>query len=151
MVKQLSHILTHDIGVSDADLFEALKTREEKGGHVGEILIQRKVITEKQFLKALSLQYDIPFWEKLPLENIAKNFTQQVPIQFLKKYHMVPLGNDQKGHSYTGRGDSDFQAPATASGASADVVIAVNDPADFQPLDDLAGLNQRYYRHRTHE
>jgi general secretion pathway protein E len=140
MVKQLSHILTHDIGVSEADLFEALKTREEKGGHVGEILLQRKIITERQFLKALSLQYDIPFWEKLPLENIAQNFTQQVPIQFLKKYHMVPLGNDQKGQRYAGDEDSNFQTPATASGASAEVVIAVNDPSNFQPLDDLAGL-----------
>ncbi len=140
MFKQLAHILKHDIGISEADLSEALKTKEEKGGNIGEILIQRKIITEIQFLKALSIQYDIPFWEKLPLENIAKNFTQQVPIQFLKKYFMVPLSNDQKRRSFDENAASDFQTPADETAASAEIIVALNDPSKFQPLDDLAGI-----------
>jgi general secretion pathway protein E len=137
MVKQLIHILKHDIGVSEADLSEALKTKEEKGGTVGEILIQRKIIKENQLLKALSIQYGIPFWEKLPLENIAKNFTQQVPIQFLKKYLMVPLGNDQNDGNINEDATSDSQIPSDETAAPMQIMVAVNDPSNFQPLDDL--------------
>ena len=135
MAKKLSHILCQDIGISENDLSEALKTREEKGGTIGEILIQRKVLTERQLLRALSIQYDIPFWEKLPLENIAKNFTHQVPIQFLKKYLMVPLQNSRKGNApEENHGTENQSSPEDA------LIVAVNDPAQFQPLDDLVGI-----------
>ena len=140
MVKQLANILKQDIGVSEPDLSEALKTKEEKGGTIGEILIQRKVIKENQLLKALSIQYDIPFWEKLPLESIAKNFTQQVPIQFLKKYLMVPLGNDQNDGNIDENAISDSQMPSDESAAPAQIMVAVNDPTKFQPLDDLVNI-----------
>jgi general secretion pathway protein E len=140
MVKQLTQILKHDLGVSDADLADALKTREEKGGAVGEILVQRKIIKEDQLLKALSIQYDIPFWEKLPLESIAKDFIQQVPIQFLKKYLMVPLSQDQKYNGYDERGIADSDISASEALDQTKIIVAVNDPSKFQPLDDLVSI-----------
>jgi len=140
MTASLSHILKQQSQISDTDLEEALRIVSEKGGDLGNILIQRKIITETQLLHALSRQYDIPFWSKLPLAAIGKDFSQQVPSQFLKKHHIVPLESRQLNLmdpvSPESQADS---ATDIASGANG-ITIAINDPGNFQPMDDLARL-----------
>ena len=64
MQKHFTQILKETTGVSEEDLKEAQHIKAEKGGHFGEILVSKKVITEKQLLKALSVQYDIPFYQQ---------------------------------------------------------------------------------------
>ncbi len=127
MRKPLSQILSETAGISDADMDDALKVQSEKGGTIGEILVKRKVISEAQLLEALSIQYDIPFWPKLPMDHIGTELTRQVSIQFLKKYCMVPLAPN---------GEKPEKARDEGSGQSG-YLIAINDPAAFQPLDDL--------------
>ena len=130
---QLFEILKQTAGVTQENLDEIQKLNEEKGGKISELLIKRKIITEKQLLEALSIQYNISFMPVLPLNNIRNDFTQLVPIQFLKKYTMVPLGN----HTAVNDPDSHLpgidQEPATGTAH----IIALNDPANLQPLDDL--------------
>ena len=87
MTKPLTQILKQHCHVSDDDIMDALKVQAEKGGDIGSILTMKKVISEYQLLEALSLQFDVPFWAKLPLESIGKDFAQQVPSPFLKKHH----------------------------------------------------------------
>ena len=91
MQKDLSQIFRENLNISEEDLKEAQRIKTEKGGDFGEILVTKKMITERQLLEALSIQYDIPFWPELPLEKYKTDFTDHVPIQFLKKYIMVPL------------------------------------------------------------
>ncbi|MDL1983818.1 MAG: Flp pilus assembly complex ATPase component TadA, partial [Deltaproteobacteria bacterium] len=116
MLKHLSDILKDNFGISEEDISEVQKIKKEKGGAFGEILIRKNLITEIQLLEALSIQYDIPFQPELPLDNLKSELTRHVPIQFLKKYTMVPL--ERSNH-----------APGC--------IIAINNPASFQPLDDL--------------
>ena len=137
MQKHLTQIIKETFGVSDEDLKEAQKIKTEKGGSFGEILVAKKIITEKQLLEALSIQYDIPFWPDLPLENFKTDFTRQVPIQFLKKYAMVPLISATKESGLDNNLPQRKQENATGDLSDSDVVIALNDPACFQPLDDL--------------
>ncbi|MBW2644031.1 MAG: type II secretion system ATPase GspE [Deltaproteobacteria bacterium] len=137
MQKPLTQILKGTFGVSEEDLNEAQKIKTDKGGHFGEILVAKKIITEKQLLEALSIQYDIPFWPDLPLENFKTDFTSQVPIQFLKKYAMVPLISATKESGFDNNLPQLEQENATGDLSDSDVVIALNDPACFQPLDDL--------------
>jgi len=85
----------------------------------------------------LSIQYDIPFWPDLPLENFKTDFTSQVPIQFLKKYAMIPLISATKESGLDNNLPQLEQENATGDLSDSDVVIALNDPACFQPLDDL--------------
>ena len=131
MQKHFTQILQDTIGVSDEDLKEAQRIKSEKGGDFGETLVARKIITERQLLEALSIQYDIPFWPELPLEKFKTDFTDRVPIQFLKKYKMVPL---IKGAPDS---DSDKILPDKENFFNSDSAIAVNDPACIQPIDDL--------------
>ena len=109
----IGEILKETCGLSEEMLGEALKMQEEKGGRLGEILIRLKAISEEDLLKALSLQFDLSFVSALPLEGLLIEFTEQVPIQFLKKYKMVPIVTAEK------------------------IFLAVNDPLLFQAVDDL--------------
>ena len=69
--------------------------------------------TETDLLQELSVQFGIPFQLELPTENLRVDFTKKIPIQYLKKQLMIPL--------------------ETPDGA----FIVVNDPSNFQALDDL--------------
>ena len=109
----IGEILTEISGLTVEALTEALKIQEEKAGRIGEILIDRKAVSEADVLKGLGIQFGLPFWPSLPTEDLKTDFTQQVPIQFLKKYKMIPIV----------KGEEAF--------------VAVNDPLTFQPLDDL--------------
>ena len=64
MTTPLTQILKQHCHVTDSDILDALKVQEEKGGDIGSILKMKKVISEKQLLEAIGLQYDIPFWSE---------------------------------------------------------------------------------------
>jgi general secretion pathway protein E len=112
-MKLIGEILKKICSLSEETLAEALKIQEEKGGSTGEILIQNGTIRESDLLKAFGIQFGLPLWSTISTEDMDTSFTQEIPIQFLKKHRMVPV--------------------AIPGG----VYIAVNDPMLFQPLDDL--------------
>ncbi len=68
---------------------------------------------ETDLLQRLSLRFGIPFQAELPLGNLRVDFTKKIPIQYLKKHMMIPL-----------------EIPDG-------MIIAVNDPSNFEALDDL--------------
>lgn len=103
-------------GVSETDLSGAIHELKGNGTSIFDILIQKKVIAEIELLLALSAYFHLPFLPELPIDHMNTDFTAQIPIQYLKKYRMVPL--------------------ETPEGA----LIAVNDPSNFQALDDLRRL-----------
>ena len=109
----IGHILMENTGLSQQALEHALRIQQEKGGRIGEILMEQKAITELDLLKALSVQLDLPMTLSLSPEEANTGFAQKVPIHFLKKYRMVPVITPQQ------------------------TMIAVNDPLSFQPVDDL--------------
>ena len=109
----IGEILKETCGLSEQALDKALTIQEEKGGRIGEILVGQKAISDSDLLKALSIQFSLPFSPTLPIEGLKTDFAAKVPIQFLKKYKMVPVVVPNGGF------------------------IATNDPLLFQPLDDL--------------
>ncbi len=111
--KLIGEILREICGLTEQTVAEALEVQREKGGRIGEILIQRGAIGEADLLKALGIQFGLRWWSSISTEKMGIDFAQLIPIQFLKKYRMVPV--------------------TTSEGS----FIAVNDPLSFQPLDDL--------------
>jgi general secretion pathway protein E len=137
MIQRLTEILKDKFGLNDEHLSEAQRVRTETGAAIGQILVDQKNLSENHLLEALSIQYDIPFWTKLPFENTDSDFTQKVSIQFLKKYNLVPLGYSQP-IAAKDCGLTPQQAPQTDDTRfPAGCIIAINDPLNFQPLDDL--------------
>ena len=111
--KFIGEILKEICSFSDDIFDEALEIQREKGGRIGEILIQKGAIGEGDLLKARGVQFGLPLWYTISTEDMDTSFTEKIPIQFLKKYKMVPVI----------RSDG--------------IYIAVNDPTLFQPIDDL--------------
>ncbi|MBW2317954.1 MAG: type II secretion system protein GspE [Desulfobacterales bacterium S7086C20] len=109
----LGEILVETCGLDIEALTEALRIQGEKSGRIGQILIDRKAVSEPDVLKSLGIQLYLPFLPTLPTENMRIEFTEQIPIQFLKKYNIIPV---MKGN---------------------EAFIAVNDPLNFQVVDDL--------------
>lgn len=100
-------------GVAPDILDETRSARANNGGGFFSQLIRKKVISETKLLDVLSEHFGLPFWPELPMESINIDFTQNVSIQYLKKHKIVPLITPENP------------------------VIAINDPSNFQPVDDL--------------
>jgi general secretion pathway protein E len=137
MIQRLTDILKHKFGLNEDYLTEAQQVRSETGHHIGQVLVDQKNLSETQLLEALSIQYRMPFWSRLPFENTETDFTSKVSIQFLKKYNLVPLEYSQpvsaKDCGLMPQDDPQTQDRKFSPGC----VIAINDPLKFQPLDDL--------------
>ena len=133
MEPTLTEILINTFGVAEKDLNEAKRLNAEKSGRIGETLVAQKIITERQLLEALSIQYHIPFWPELPLENFGIDFSRQIPIQFLKRHAMVPLISDKSTAASNSQEALENQNNSSA-------VVAINNPACIQPLDDLVRI-----------
>lgn len=103
-------------GVPQEILLEAKAANSKNGAGFFELLIRKKALTEDELLKILSEHYDLPYWSDLPTESINIDFTQLVSISYLKKFKMIPI-----------------LTPHSSA-------IAINDPSNFQPVDDLRRL-----------
>jgi len=114
-MKLIGEILAESCNIQPEVIAQALALQKDKKERFGEILVEQKIIAEPDLLKALSVQFDMEYMPTLP-RDIKPDFTDKVPIQFLKKYRMVPVVTADR------------------------VFIAVNDPLLFQPLDDLVML-----------
>ncbi|MBN1626581.1 MAG: type II secretion system ATPase GspE [Deltaproteobacteria bacterium] len=109
----IGQILIDKHGLSPDILAEALEIQKEKGGRIGEILIRQKATTEAELLMALGEQFGMDCITTIPVDDFNIEFTEKVPIQFLKRYGILPVI------------------------ASKRTFIAANDPLLFQPIDDL--------------
>jgi general secretion pathway protein E len=126
MRQTLDSILNTEAGVAPGTLAEARRLAVEKGMGLGEALVSKKALTERQYLAALGRLHGMEVWERLggsqPLEYA---YTSKVPIQFLKRHKMVPLFFQPRKNGQEDPG------PAPAP------VIALADPSAFHALDDL--------------
>ena len=100
-------------GVAPDILTEAHSTKTNNSSGFFDQLIRKKAISEIPLLKILSEHFGLDFWPELPMESINIDFTENISIQYLKKHKIVPLITSENP------------------------VIAINDPSNFQPVDDL--------------
>jgi type IV pilus assembly protein PilB len=66
----IGEILIEDGLLSKAQLEEALVFQKEKGGLIGQILIDKKFLDEESLIGALGKQFKVPY---IPLKNYAIN------------------------------------------------------------------------------
>jgi general secretion pathway protein E len=113
--RKLGEILVERGLVSEADLVRLLESERSKGQSLGTLLVQQGLITEEDLLEALSEQLDLPYWRKLEEAGIEHIPVSKVPIAFYRQQKVFPIAFTDGG-----------------------VKVAVNDPLNLQPLDDLA-------------
>ena len=115
--KSLGQILIESEALTEDQLKEALSYQGEDGREkrkLGEILIDKEFISEEDMLKALAYQLDLPYYDKLPINDIDPSLVGDIPIQFARDNLILPVARD------------DFN-----------VTVAVADPLNIFPMDDL--------------
>ena len=139
--ERFSEIVQEKYGITADVIADAQKLREEKGGRLDEILVNRKTISEAQRLEVLSHLLGIPFWPDLPLDDIDNSFTETVSIQFLKQHTMVPLQRkaaEEETAENASQKESDISKDSLEGYLGS--IVAVNDVVHFHALDDLVRL-----------
>ncbi len=115
MTRLLLERLKRHIQIDEQTVAELRAIGIEKDCGIGDALLQKNLFSdENQRLSFYSSQYHAPVLESLPIEGLSTEFTDRIPISFLKKYLMIPI--------YQG----------------ARCTVAVCPPPRPQALDDLA-------------
>ncbi len=120
--RPIGEILLAHQAITPAKLEEALKLQAEKGGRVGELLVQLKACGEEQVLKALAAQLELPYQVRIANDEISPEMIKRVPINFAKQAKLLPLRYEPAGEG---------GAPLPESTA----IVAMADPLDLSGLD----------------
>ncbi len=112
--KTLGQILVESEALSEDQLKKALAKQSETQAKIGEILVGDDLISEEDMLRALAYQLDLPYYARLPTNDIEASLVDSIPIQFCRDHKLLPVAKD------------DFN-----------VTVAVADPLNVFPMDDL--------------
>lgn len=111
-MQHAAKFLTDKVGIPADTINHVLELQKEKGGDLLRLLMRQDTVNEIDLLRKLGDELGMEFSFSLPSE-IQTDFTSLLPISFLKKHLMVPVV------------------------AHDDAFIAINDPFNFQALDDV--------------
>jgi general secretion pathway protein E len=114
--KSLEACLIEQGSVSEA-IIEKARERQRDGKRLGDVLQEMGAIDGKAWAQALASHYGLPYVEQLPDDGTAAECVTVLPINFAKRYQLLPVRKD---------GDS--------------VVLAAADPAALGPIDDVRVL-----------
>ncbi|HNX60235.1 MAG TPA: type II secretion system protein GspE, partial [Spirochaetota bacterium] len=88
--KKLGDILIERGIISKIQLDEALKLQKTTGLRLGELLLKKGIVTEEDLLSSLAEHYDIPFEKKLEYSD-PEGLLKDIPPHFLNKNRFVPF------------------------------------------------------------
>ena len=105
--------------VESEDVSAALEAQQVESDEerVGDLLVQTGRLNAEQVARVLSVQLEMPFLEKIEVDQIPDDLVQRVPISFARQHGVLPVAR---------LGDS--------------IMAAVQDPVDTEGLDDVAML-----------
>ena len=109
--RQLKDFIKDTELIKDEDLEAAFKEAEEKGGRLGNLLLEKKLIEEEQLRKLYAYIMGVPFVD-LTKEVIPPEILQVVPEPIAKKYRIVAFERGPK-----------------------DLKVAMMNPEDIQTID----------------
>ncbi|MFH1622723.1 MAG: hypothetical protein ABIA97_06375 [Candidatus Omnitrophota bacterium] len=96
--KLLGELLIERRVITKEDLGKALEIQKEKGGLIGEVLVDLELAKEEDIAQALTAQYGFPY---LPLVNyvIEPEVIKTIPKNVCLQYCLVPI--DKIGNNLT--------------------------------------------------
>jgi general secretion pathway protein E len=115
----LTEILMGNTSLTEEQLERAEELRRQRAVRLEDVLRQQNLVTEEELLLAQSQQLGIAYWKTLPDSEFDVALMRQVPLAFARQHKLVPI-----------RLDADA------------VLVAVHDPLDIQPIDDVSALLQ---------
>jgi type IV pilus assembly protein PilB len=114
--KQLGELLIERGIINNAQLDKALAIQQERGGLIGEILVELGFTREEDIAQSLTAQYGFPY---LPLSNydINPEIASIIPSRVSRQYTLMPI--DKIGNSLT---------------------IAMSNPLNLQAVEDVESI-----------
>ena len=118
ITKRLGELLMERKVITSDQLSQALKVQEQKGGLLGQVLVELGYATEEVVAQALTAQYGFPF---LPLKRytIDGGLLHLIPENVARQYCLVPL--DRIGDTVT---------------------VAMADPLNAKAIEDIEMLSR---------
>lgn len=115
--KKLGELLMDAGLITLAQLDQALELQKDKGGLIGEILVQLKFTTEEDIAKTLTAQYGFAY---LPLSNyeIDAELAKLIPERVANQYCLIPI--DRMSNNLT---------------------IAMSNPLNSQAVEDIETIS----------
>jgi type IV pilus assembly protein PilB len=138
--KKLGELLIESDVINQSQLAEALEIQEEKGGLIGEILVQLKYTTEEDIAKTLTAQYGFAY---LPLSNyeIDHELIRLIPERVARQYCLIPIDKIAQNLTIAMSNPLNSQATEdieTLSGCSVQVFVSTSS--------DIRQAIEKYYK-----
>jgi general secretion pathway protein E len=96
---------------------EALRVADERGAALTAVLTATRVVDEVAVARALAEEAGLPFVNDIKSEQVPVDLVERTPINFARQHGVLPIGRDGER-----------------------VIVAVQNPLDPTPLDDLRAL-----------
>ncbi|MBI2711863.1 MAG: type II secretion system ATPase GspE [Bdellovibrio sp.] len=89
--ESLGDILLKNTTLTREQLDDAMRVQKKQGGQLGEILIQKNLITPHEIMRALCIQLGVPFLEDLRANEIDPTLVAAIPINYAKTKEVIPI------------------------------------------------------------
>src|SRR6202790_4990781 len=99
--------------VSPQDL-EKAHQRKKPGQEIADVLIDMGALEPQRLARALAQEYGLPFQAHIDAATLENDLVAKVPINYAKRNRLLPVSTD-----------------------GTTVTVAIADPANYEPLDDL--------------
>lgn len=113
-ISKIGQILLQHTSLTPQQLEEALEIQREKGLRLGEVLVSKNYLTPEELAKALVIQMGYPYLDLIPASEIDIELIKDIPLNYAKQHQVLPISMTP-----------DY------------VVIALSDPLNYKPVDDL--------------
>ncbi len=113
----LGEILVRRGVVSAERIEDALRVAEERGARLTDVLLATRAAEEAAIARALADEAGLPFVSEVRAELVPADLIERTPINFARQHSVLPIGREGNR-----------------------VLVAVANPLDPTPLDDLRAL-----------
>jgi hypothetical protein len=138
--KQLGELLIERGIISRQQLDKALTVQKEKGGLIGEVLVELGFAKEEDITQALTAQYGFPY---LPLANyeINSEIIDIIPSRVARQYLLIPV--DKVGNSLTLSMSNPLNVHAIED---VELLSGCSVQIFVSTLSDVKGAIEKYYK-----
>jgi general secretion pathway protein E len=111
--KSFESILLDRSWVSAQDLDKA-RQRKKPGQELADVLVEMGALEPQRLARALAQEYRLPFQAHIDEHSLEPALVAKLPINYAKKNKLLPISSSDDG-----------------------ITVAVADPSNYEPLDDL--------------
>jgi general secretion pathway protein E len=114
-----AEILQNATSLTPEQLARAEEGSGQKGLRLDEALLQQRLLSEDELRQVQAQHLGLPYWKELPENGFDPTLMVKIPLTFARQYKLVPV-----------RAEDGV------------VLVAMSNPFDLQPLDDVSLLLQ---------